>query len=83
MDNDKNIERLRSLANLFLKNNLKAFITDYGKNFFFCDIIYVCDDYVLVENFSGQKKGQQERIFFLNIERFEEYKERGEDGKSN
>lgn len=81
MDTDKvkdKIERLKGKADIFLKNNIKAFIVDTSDNYYFCHIISVGEDYLYVEHFSGKKKGERERIVWFDIVRFDEYEKKEE-----
>jgi len=71
------IERLKGKAEIFLKNNTKAFIVDIDDNYYFCDILLVGEDYLYVKHFTGKKKGEKERIVWFDIIKFEEYQERG------
>jgi len=70
------IERLKGKAEIFLKNNTKAFIVDIYDNYYFCDIILVGEDYLYVQHFTGKKKGEKERIVWFDIIKFEEYQEK-------
>lgn len=70
------IERLKGKAEIFLKNNTKAFIVDTIDNYYFCDIILVGEDYLYVQHFTGKKKGEKERIVWFDIIKFEEYQEK-------
>lgn len=73
------IERLRIKAEIFLKNNTRAFIVDTSNTYHFCEILLVGEDYLYIYNFKGNRGGEKERIVWADIIRFEEYKERGED----
>ena len=70
------IERLKGKAEIFLKNNTKAFIVDTIDNYYFCDILLVGEDYLYVQHFTGKKKGEKERIVWFDIIKFEEYQEK-------
>ncbi len=70
------IERLKGKAEIFLKNNTKAFIIDIEDNYYFCHIILVDEDYLYVKNFTGKKKGEEEKIVWFDIIKFEEYQEK-------
>lgn len=80
MDNIKEkIERWKLLADLFINNNTNAFIKEINGDFHFCLIILNGEDCVEVENFAPeQRAGKRERIYWLNIEEFDEYKKREE-----
>jgi len=72
------IERLKGKAEIFLKNNTKAFIIDTADNYYFCYILLVGEDYLYVQHFTGKKKGEKERIVWFDIIKFEEYQEKEE-----
>lgn len=78
MENDLRtmVERNKIKAEGFSKNNIKAFIEDIKNNYYFCNIISIDDISVFIENFSGIREGEKERLFFVDIIKFEEYKER-------
>ncbi len=74
------IERWKATAEIFVKNNTKAFIKDMKQNFYFCDIILVGEDTVMVKCFEPPKmKDKKFRLYWTLIEQFEEY----EKGKQN
>lgn len=72
------IERFKIKAEDFLKENIKAFIVDVNDTYYFCDIIFVGDISVHIQNFKGLKKFEKERIYWADVVKFEEYKEREE-----
>ena len=71
------IERLKGKAEVFLKNNTKAFIVDSLDNYYFCKIILVGEDYLYIENFRGKRAGERDRLVWFDVIRFEEYREEG------
>jgi len=68
-------ERMKAKAEIFLKNSIKAFIVDVYDNYYFCEIIFVGEDSIHVQHFTGKKKYEKERIFYPDILKFEEYEE--------
>lgn len=85
MEKDKDIlkekiERLKLKAELFLKNNNKVFIIDIYDNYYFCDILFVGEDSLVVHGFDGIRKYEKDRILWADVVKLEEYKNRGEDG---
>lgn len=70
------VERFKGKAEIFERNNIKAFIVDTSNNYYFCHIISVGEDYLYVENFTGKRKGERERIVWYDIIKFDEYEER-------
>ena len=76
MENIKEkVERIKAKAELFLKNDTKVFIVDTLDNYYWCDILLIGEDYLFVQHFTGKKKFEKERILWLDIIKFEEYKE--------
>ena len=69
------IERFKGKADLFLKNDVRVFIVDIYENYFFCHILSVGEDYILVEGFKGKRKYEKDRILWLDVIKLEEYKE--------
>ena len=72
------IERWKVKAEDFLKNNIKAFIVDVNDTYYFCEIIFVGDVSVHVYNFKGKRAGEKDRIYWADVLKFEEYKEKEE-----
>ena len=72
------IERWKLLAKLFIQQNKKVFIREINGDLHFCKIISNGDDSILIENFGPeQRAGKREKIYWLSISEFEEYKEKG------
>lgn len=74
------IERYRIKAKIFLDENIKAFIITSNSNWNYCDILFVSDNSIYIQHFAGKRIMQKERIFYTDIIKFEEYKEK-EDGR--
>jgi len=70
------VERYKLKANLFLKQKTQAFIENIQGDYFFCRVIEVKDDYLIVKGFAGKRKFEVDKIFFLDIIRLEEYEEK-------
>lgn len=75
------IERWKIKAEGFLKNNTKAFIVDLNDTYYFCHIVFVGEDCIHVQHFEGSKKFEKERIYWADVIKFEEYKEREKEAK--
>lgn len=73
----ENIERNRIKANIFLKDNSKVFIIDTSKNYYFCYVTSVGENYIYIKNFRGKRTEIEEKILFVDMIKFEEYKENG------
>ena len=69
------IERYKIKADLFLKNNLKAFIIDIQDNYYFCNVIKVNEDSINIKNFNGRREDIEEEIYFVDIIKFVGYKD--------
>ena len=78
MENDlrETLERFKIKAEEFLKDNIKAFIVDVNNTYYFCDIIFVGETTIMIQNFKGKREGQKERLSWADVVKFEEYKER-------
>ncbi len=72
------VERWKLLADVFIKNNSKIFIKQINGDLHFCNIILVGEDSILIDNFAPiQREGKREKIWWLEIEDFAEYEEKG------
>lgn len=72
------IERWKIKAEVFLKNNTKAFIVDVEDHYHWCHILKVNEDSVEIKNFTGARKLEEERIYWSDVVKFEEYREEGQ-----
>jgi len=71
------IERLKLKAELFLKEDIRAFIKDVYDNYHFCDISLVGENWLLIQHFKGSREGEKTRIFWPDILEISEYREGG------
>lgn len=71
------IERFKLRATLFFKNDTKAFIIDASDNWHFCYIKNINEDNIEVKEFSGKLTGQINFINWIDIIKFEEFREGG------
>jgi len=69
----KEMERLKVKAELFLENDIRAFIVDHSGTYFFCDILLVGEIYLVVKSFEGKRKGETDRILWVDIKELKEY----------
>ena len=74
------VERLRLKAELFLENNIRAFIKTIQNDYYFCDILVVGDLYLYVIDFDGKRKGEKSRLIWTDISEIYEYVEREKNG---
>lgn len=72
------VEKYQEKAEYFLEHNLKAFIKDSNNQFYFCDILEVDETHLYIKNFTGHRKGIKNKILWIDIEVFEEYKNRSD-----
>ena len=70
------VERFKGKANVFLKNNIKAFIVNTSDDYYFCYILSIDEDYIYVEHFTGKHLGEKDKILWFDIIKFEEYEDR-------
>ncbi len=73
------LERLRAKAELFLKEDIKVFLKTYDNDYYFCNILLVDEDYITIYNFRGKRKGEKNRLLWLDVDELEEYKEETEE----
>lgn len=72
------IERWKSLAEIFLKKNTKAYIREINGDLHFCEVLLVGEETIYILNFGPeQRTGIKEKIYWLNISEFDEYKKVG------
>ncbi len=73
------IERWKLLAKLFIPQNKRTFIREINGDLHFCLIISSDDDFIIIENFGPeQRAGKREKIYWLKISEFDEYKDKEE-----
>lgn len=72
------VKKYKEKAEYFLEYNIKAFIKDSNDQFYFCDILIVGETHLYIENFAGHRKGIKNKILWIDIEVFNEYKEKGD-----
>ena len=73
------IERWKLLAKLFIQQNKRTFIREINSDLHFCLIISSDDDFIIIENFGPeQRAGKREKIYWLKISEFDEYKDKEE-----
>lgn len=70
------IERWKLLADILIRQNKKAFIKEMNGNIHFCDIVLNDEDWIMIINFGPeQRAGVEEKIYWVQVEEFDEYKE--------
>lgn len=85
MDNDlrNKIERMKIKAEGLLKEDIRAFIIDVNDTYYFCDIIFVGENYLVVQGFKGERKLEKDRLFWADVIKLEEYQEKEEKENEN
>jgi hypothetical protein len=80
MDNgiQEKIERFKIKAEEFLKENNKCFIIDVLDNYYFCEILFVGENYLVVQDFKGLRKFEKTRLWWADVIKLVEYKEKEE-----
>ena len=71
------IERFILKAELFLKNDTRIFITDVNDNYYWADLLFTGEDTVRFQCFSGKLIGEKITLLWVDVVKFEEYKEKG------
>jgi len=73
------VESYKQLAELFLKNDTRAFIKDANNVYYFCDLLLIGEDKLRVQCFApDNKKDLKFDIYWPLITVFNEYKAVGE-----
>lgn len=68
------IEVWKGIAEIFLKNNTKAYLKEINGNYHFCYVLLVGEETILVENFGPkQRAGTKDKIYWYLISDFNEY----------
>jgi len=73
MEKEK-IKRVKEKAKIFLKNNIKAFVKDIYKNYYFCEIKEIKKDWVILKDFKGNRNFENTRVFWIDIVKLVEYR---------
>ncbi len=85
MEKERVLQRIiqwKLLADLFVKNSSKVYIKTLTGDLHFCNIVLVGEDSITVDNFAPeQRAGIRDRIYWLEIQDFEEYKKKEEAGE--
>jgi len=71
------IERFKLRADLFLRKETKSFIIDARDDWHFCYITKINKDNLEVSEFTGKLAGQENIINWVDIIKFEEFRESG------
>jgi len=75
------IQRWKLLADLFIKENARAFVKDIYDNWYPCYILFSGEDSVHVQHFEGKKKGEKDRIYWANVVKFDKHNSENIEGK--
>lgn len=72
--------RNKEKAQIFLKNKTQIFLVDINRSYFFSEIQSIDDDYVYLVDFTGKRKGEENKILWLDIIKLVEYNGELKDG---
>ncbi len=82
MDKEKikeKVERFKLLADIFIKNNSKVYLKTISGDLHFCIIVLSGEDFLTVDNFAPEQRAEtRDKIYWVEVETFEEYEEKGE-----
>ena len=67
------IGRIKDKAEVFLANDIKAFIRDIDDTYYFCDIIFVGEIHLIIYDF---KRKEKFKLYWQDIMDFKEYEVR-------
>ena len=73
------VDRMKAKAELFIKEDIKAFIVDTDDTYYFCDILLVGENYITFQDFVGKRKGEKTTLLWLDVKDIEEYVDGGGD----
>lgn len=73
---EEKIARIKILAELFFKDKIKVYIKDIYDSYYFCDIVSVKEEKILVKCFAPtDKAGQEFQIYWANVIELKKYEE--------
>ena len=68
------IEQWKLTAEIFLKDNVPAYIRDTSDNLYFCNILSTSENIIMVKCFGPeQRKDEKKEIYWSLISRFDKY----------
>lgn len=71
------IERHKILAELFLKENIRVYIKDIDNTYYFCDILEVKEDILIIKCFAPiDKINKSYNFYWANIIDLKKYEEK-------
>jgi hypothetical protein len=71
------IERIKILADLFLKDNIKIYIKDIYNSYYFANIISMNSDTINIKCFSPMDRaGQEFSLYWANILNLKKYEDK-------
>ena len=72
---EKEMERWKATAEIFLKKNIKVYIRDLSDNIYFGDILFVGEDTLTIQCFAPeQRAGEKIVLYWTLINKFEEFR---------
>jgi len=77
MDLDNKIERWKTTAEIFLRDNIKAYVRDVAGNYYFCEVLLVGEDTLIVQCFDPpQRRGDKITLYWSLVEEFKQFEVR-------
>lgn len=70
------LNRFKIKAEEIKSEKSKCFIVDVRDTYYFCDIKSITDASIIVKNFKGTREGQEEKLFWADVVKIEEYKDK-------
>lgn len=60
-------KRFKEKAKIFLEEDTKAWVKDIRGTFYFCNIIKVRKNHMLIQSFAGKRDGDVDKIYFVDV----------------
>jgi len=72
------VERFKVKSEYFFKSSEQVFIIDVDRNYYWCDILSIEENYIQVLNFKGKRKSEKSKIYWSDIIRLDKYRNQEE-----
>ena len=69
----KEIASFKDKAKLFSDKEIRAVVKTLKKDYYFCEILNVGEEKLLIYNFTGKRYGQKDEIYWTDIFEIDEY----------
>jgi len=67
------LQRFKIKAEEYLKSNLQVFIIDINDTYYFAEILFVGEKYLIIQDFKGFRKDQKTKLLWADIIKIEPY----------